>query len=426
MAQSIDSQKEPLDKIVLNYFDVRENSNKVWIGEIYADALFVAQWGRVRSDTKLQTKSKQFSSVDAARYELENKKREKLRKGYRETQVLSKNEVAATAVNLREIATQQIQETDDPTTKTLIEYLAKINIHTIVSNTLIRYDATSQSFTTPLGQLTPGAIAKARHLLSQILQFDPQSYQRTQLIEDYFRLVPQDFGMKIPDASFLLKSSGQIQAQENLLDALEAALQVKIQEGERIFECRLTKVGADSEQGRQKFRQIRALYERTRNTNHSSARYSPVRLYEVNIPSMRSAFEKTASRLGNVKQHWHGTSAANLLSILKGGLVIPFIAAHGRMFGNGIYGSEQSTKALNYSIGYWGTRKLDRVFALLCDFAMGKEYLPNSYNRSFPVSGFDSTYVKTGTAGVMNQESIVYSTNQVNINYLVEFAALNN
>jgi poly [ADP-ribose] polymerase 2/3/4 len=416
---------DALEKIVLNYFDAKENSNKVWIGQILSDGTLVSQWGRVRDKTNLQSNSKQFSSVAAARNELESKKREKLRKGYRETQVLSNNEVAATAIDLSAIATQQIQGTDDPTTKTLIEYLAKVNIHAIVSNTLIRYDATSQSFTTPLGQLIPSAIATARHLLSQILQFEPQSYQRTQLIDEYFRLVPQDFGMKIPDPSFLLKSSGQIQAQENLLDALEAALKVQIQEGERIFECRLTKVGADSEQGRQKFRQIRALYERTRNTNHPSARYSPVRLYEVDIPSMRSAFEKTASLIGNVKQHWHGTSAANLLSILKGGLVIPKTAAHGRMFGNGIYGSEQSTKALNYSIGYWGSEKLDRVFTLLCDFAMGKEYLASSYNRSFPVAGYDSTYVKAGTAGVINQESIVYDINQVNLRYLVEFAPEN-
>jgi hypothetical protein len=106
-----------------------------------------------------------------------------------------------------------------------------------------------------LGQLTPNAIATARHLLSQILQFDLQSYQRTQLIDEYFRLVPQDFGMKIPDASFLLKSSGQIQAQENLLDALEAALQVEIkQDSDRYFECRLTKIGADSPEGRRTFR----------------------------------------------------------------------------------------------------------------------------------------------------------------------------
>jgi poly [ADP-ribose] polymerase len=422
MTQSIDSNKKPLDKVVLNYFDVRENSNKVWIGEIYSDGEFITRWGRVRSGANLQSKRKQFSSVDIARCELQKKKLEKLRKGYRETQVLQNNEVISTAVNLSEIATKQIQGTDDPTTKTLIEYLAKVNIHTIVSNTLIRYDATSKSLSTPLGRLTQNAIALARHLLSQILQFDPQSFKRTQLIDEYFRLVPQDFGMKIPDPSFLLKSPTQIQAQENLLDALEAALQVEIQQGDRIFECRVAKVGADSAEGRQTFRQIRALYERTRNANHPSARYSPVRLYEVDIPSMRKAFEKTVDLIGNVKQHWHGTSAANLLSILKGGLVIPKTAAHGRMFGNGIYGSEQSTKALNYSIGYWGSGKLDRVFALLCDFALGREYLPNSYNRSFPVGGYDSTYVKARTAGVINQESIVYSTNQVNINYLVEFA----
>jgi hypothetical protein len=45
MTKLIDSNKKPLDKVVLNYFDVRENSNKVWIGEIYADGLLVAQWG---------------------------------------------------------------------------------------------------------------------------------------------------------------------------------------------------------------------------------------------------------------------------------------------------------------------------------------------------------------------------------------------
>ena len=117
MSTSTDSSKKPLDKIVLNYFDVRENSNKVWIGEIYADALFVAQWGRVRSDAKLQTKSKQFSSVDAARYELQKKKLEKLHKGYRETQVLQNKEVISTAVNLSAIATQQRK----PSSSTLLK-----------------------------------------------------------------------------------------------------------------------------------------------------------------------------------------------------------------------------------------------------------------------------------------------------------------
>ena len=36
--------------------------------------------------------------------------------------------------------------------------------------------------------------------------------------------------------------------------------------------------------------------------------------------------------------------------------VPPANASHctGRMFGNGVYFSDQSTKALNYAYGYWG------------------------------------------------------------------------
>jgi poly [ADP-ribose] polymerase len=93
------------------------------------------------------------------------------------------------------------------------------------------------------------------------------------------------------------------------------------------------------------------------------------------------------------------------------------------MFGNGIYGSEQSTKALNYATNYWNQAgdNGERVFMLLCDFAMGKEYHVKGSRPTFPVPGYDSTYVAPGAANTINQESIVYSTDQVNIKYLCEF-----
>ena len=120
------------------------------------------------------------------------------------------------------------------------------------------------------------------------------------------------------------------------------------------------------------------------------------------------------------------TKASNLLSILQQGLIIPPADASqctGRMFGNGIYGSQQSTKALNYATNYWNPSGEDeRVFMLLCDFAMGKEYHPQGSNRRFPVSGYDSTYVAGGAANIINQESIVYSHSQVDIKYLCEFS----
>ncbi|NET89908.1 MAG: hypothetical protein F6K45_17740 [Kamptonema sp. SIO1D9] len=128
----------------------------------------------------------------------------------------------------------------------------------------------------------------------------------------------------------------------------------------------------------------------------------------------------------NVKLHWHGTKASNILSILEQGLIIPPVNAiqcTGRMFGKGIYGSEQSTKALNYATNYWNQSggNNQRVYMLLCEFALGKAYSPTNLNVSFPVSGYDSTYVQPGTANIINQESIVYSPEQVNIKYLCEF-----
>ncbi|MGG2383099.1 hypothetical protein, partial [Salmonella enterica] len=59
-------------------------------------------------------------------------------------------------------------------------------------------------------------------------------------------------------------------------------------------------------------------------------------------------------KVGNIKELWHGTRVGNVLSIMKGGFVIPpSNASHvtGRMFGNGVYFSDQSTKSLNYAYG---------------------------------------------------------------------------
>ena len=53
--------------------------------------------------------------------------------------------------------------------------------------------------------------------------------------------------------------------------------------------------------------------------------------------------------IGNVMELWHGTRVENVLSILKGGLIIPKSSAGhvtGRMFGDGVYFSDQSTNPL--------------------------------------------------------------------------------
>lgn len=68
-------------------------------------------------------------------------------------------------------------------------------------------------------------------------------------------------------------------------------------------------------------------------------------------------WEGLASKVGNVRELCHGTRVHNVLSILHRGLVVPAsdgsdsIQVTGRMFGDGVCLSDQSTKSLNYSAG---------------------------------------------------------------------------
>lgn len=415
-----------LDTCTLIYVEVGENSNKVWQGSVQSDGTFIAEWGRVGN--ALQSKHHCLGSVTLARDKFERTKRQKLRKGYTKAQLVTldtpqTNVIAAE--ELEAIASKQIRHGRDPRAKELIRYLVKSNIHQITSQTNISYNAATGGFTTPLGIVTPQAIAQARQYLLQIAATrNSNKYRLRQLLSKYLRLIPQALGSKIDESQFC--SSQEIQRQYEILNALDAAVTVD-EESRPIFECAIARVPGSTIEGKQTFRHINQLYKSTINQNHVAAKYKLRRVYKLDIPSMQEAFAAKTKAIGNVKQHWHGTKASNLISILKQGLIIPAADATqctGRMFGNGIYGSEQSTKALNYATNYWNPSGEDeeRVFMLLCDFAMGKEYHPQGSNRSFPALGSDSTYVAPGTASTINQESIVYSIDQVNIKYLCEFS----
>lgn len=415
-----------LECCTLIYVEVDENSNKVWKGSVYDDGSFVAEWGRVGS--KLQAQHYPCGSVDLAAKRLERMKRQKLNKGYTEARVVANDasqDTTITQQDLEAIAASQIRYGEDARAKQLIKYLTEVNIHAIVSQTNISYNAATGSFRTPLGLVTRDAIAQARHCLEQIAS-PPRKSDRAlrKLVSQYLRLIPQKVSTKL-DAS-IFRDRQELQRQNELLDALDAAL-MQTQPDSKIFDCSLRRVPGSTDEGRKTFRWLRQLYESSINPHHCSAQYQLRRVYEIEIPTMQRAFALKSAQIGNIKLHWHGTKASNLLSILKQGLIIPpsnAIQCTGRMFGNGIYGSEQSTKALNYATNYWNASgdANQRVFMLLCEFAMGREYYPKPSARTFPMTGYDSTYVQPGTANVINQESIVYHTDQVNIKYLCEFS----
>lgn len=425
----------------MNYFDPGENSNKVWIGMAYSDGRFETRFGRVRDEANLVSKEKKFASQGAAEQELERKRREKLRKGYKDTVVLDNN--VQTAIHkgkrdqLSQIAASEIDgAAGDKVTNELIKYLAEVNIHHITHSTNIKYNAQTGAFSTPLGVLTPDAISIARDILTEIKRLDSlkrkQRKRRAEHVRDYFQLVPKDFGTKIPPADELIATEAQFQAEVSILDALESAISTDdpAAKKQKLFECRLVTIPHFTDEGRETFRKTRDLYFKTRNTRHHPgvAALQMTRLYEVEIVEMKRRFDTTAQKLGNVRNDlWHGTRASNLLSILKHGLVIPPAnAAHctGRMFGNGIYTSVQSTKALNYATDFWNrTGSSKRTFMFLCDVALGKVHKPRTFGVGYPVRGSNTTWVEPGQGGILNHECIVYDTSQINLHYLVEFGA---
>ncbi len=433
--------KNIVKQYTLNYFDPAVNSNKVWIGIAYDDGTFETRFGRVREGSNLATNEKKLWSKDAAVSELEKKRNEKIRKGYRDTSVLSdsSNEIVISKnqpAQLGQIAVEQITGANaDPTTAELIKYLAEVNIHQITHSTSIRYNAKTATFSTPLGVLTPDAILEARRLLTKIKSANDGGFSsnaRHSLICDYFRLVPADFGVRIPSSNSLLDTFDKITKQNSILDALDAALSSSAPTAstDKIFACKLTKLPHWTDEGKAKFREIKSLYEKTSNTKHQTHGLKLTRIYEVEIEDMKKSFDETAQKIGNIRTDlWHGTKASNLLSILKNGLIIPpSSASHctGRMFGNGIYTSNQSTKALNYATNYWNSSgaSKQKTFMFLTEVALGKMNKPKNRNGSFPKAGTDSTWIEAGTCGVLNHEAIVYQASQINLKYLCEFSQI--
>jgi predicted DNA-binding WGR domain protein len=122
----------------MNFFDTKENSNKVWIGMAYANGRFETRFGRVRHGANLQTSPpKDFGSESSAVYYLEQKRREKLRKGYRDTSVLD-NESGEIALGsnqsseLSRIAVEQIGGASDSLTRDLIKGNYILNAHSFL------------------------------------------------------------------------------------------------------------------------------------------------------------------------------------------------------------------------------------------------------------------------------------------------------
>lgn len=334
---------------------------------------------------------------------------------------------------IKAIAKAQIQYTS-PITAKLIDYLADVNRHQIsdVTGGNVTWNADTGLFQTPLGIVLPSAISDARQHLIKIGDFVAENKFGKPFrneVEAYLTLIPHNLGMRWSPESFI-SSLSDVQKENGILDALDAsylsAVNVPTADGSdtkketpKVFETKLL----DVEDGKVIDR-INKKYKDSINKSHYAvSSFKLKKVWEVEVTAVSRAFEVMSKKLGNVMELWHGTQPSNLLSILKAGLVIPPASSPhctGRLYGDGLYFSDQSTKSLNYATNFWGKGDMGRYFMFLSNVALGKSYTPRG-GISRPPAGYDSVFAKAGQSGVVNNEFIVYSTAQSNLVYLCEF-----
>jgi poly [ADP-ribose] polymerase 2/3/4 len=419
--------------------DVAKNNNKFWYIELYDNCEVITRNGRVGDSAQVHPKS--FSSMSAAETFFDGKIREKTgdRKGYTELKVVigANTEVKQVASgSLADIALKQISSNNTNTQK-LIRYLSQKNVHNIVSATTIEYDESKGTFSTPCGIITQEGIDTARDLLDDISPYITQNKWHdsdfVKKIQQYIQLIPRKTARKLV-VEELIPTLEAINKENQILDALSASLQqvisTPITDATEKDQPKVFSVSVDVIDDKKILDHIKKFFNQTRNQMHTSANLNIKTVYAVKIDHMALAYETKGKKLGNVMELWHGTRVENVLSILKGGLVIPSSGAKhvtGRMFGDGLYFSDQSTKSLNYAQGYWGHGSHDNnCFMFLADVAMGKAYTPSSSDSSLhnriAKMGYDSCYAKANQSGVRNNEMIVYNLHQANLTYLIEFS----
>ncbi|WOF81822.1 WGR domain-containing protein (plasmid) [Pseudomonas sp. FeN3W] len=414
--------------------NVDDNNNKFWKVEQFDNHTVQVTNGRVGSNGQLQPLKSFASEIQASRF-LQSKMNSKLRDGYQLFKGIQTDagKSSMSRMALEMAASEQIRTKDLDVVSDLVKRLVKANVHSILSSTDLKYDEDTGLFQTPLGIVTLESLSEARQLLTElgksIEKGDFDSAPVKTNLASYLMLIPQKVGRKLAVRD-VLPDMEAIQKQNSLLDDLEASVgqveelqknkvEEKAVEVPQIFNCEINVL-----RDKKVLKWIDEFFASTASTRHASFGYKIKCVYEVTIDEMQKAYDSEGKKLGNVMRLWHGTRPGNILSILKSGLIIPRSnAPHvcGRMFGDGLYCSDQSTKSLNYATGWWAGAKENQCFMFLADVAMGKVHVPRGPSQNLPAPGTDSTFAKANISSVMNNEMIVYKTNQATVRYLVEF-----
>lgn len=428
--------------VTLILVDSKANSNKFYTLELDGAGRLAKTYGRVGSAGVTNYENTGISGYEKIL-------REKKRKGY--TEVAVAQDIAPKTSPLANSALTAVAKTaltsgkarTNTAVEDLIERIVRVNAHDVfeLSGGMIKVD-TSGRVKTPLGLVTAHSIRQATNLLDRMEALPAAAI--APLLEDYLKLVPQKVSSRAGWAVTFFNSQNTFQRQRDFLSQLsdsvsffETQAAAAVTSDVAVDAQFKYKIRAISSAG-DVFKRIQKFYDDGRNSHHAASSLRLKNVFELVDPAGAKVYAKVAEEIRNEQQLWHGTKAANLLSILRKGLYVPPVSGTtiqtvGRMFGDGVYLSNQSTKSLGYSTGLWHGGRENNSFMLLADVAMGSEYRPTTqgFDRRTPVEArtslnkfgkpWNSINVRPGTAGVRNHEAIVWNTDQIRLRYLCEF-----
>lgn len=414
--------------------DVDCNNNKFWSCKVYDDGTFIREWGRVGGSKREQTNK--YSDESVAMREALKIKRSKERDGYKEIELLSDNDgfnkKRLDNKSVMDIAIKELAKGKGVAVKSLIARIANENIHNIIKNTNLSYNEDTGLFSSALGVVSMDSILKAEFELNIIESCVKKKDFGTQKVKvavsNYLTFIPQSVGSKL-DIKFLFGSNDKILKQRTILSDLKDSVNFVENKKDSKINNKNEKIKhfnthIELVKDKKIISYVKEKYERGKMNNHASSKLKVKRVFDVKLEGMLKNYETQKSKMKNERKLWHGSRTGNILSILKDGMHIPKrTAGHvtGRMFGDGLYFSDQSTKALNYSYGFWSGKRDANCYAFICNVLLGESYTPKNYDINMHKKGYDSVFAKGGYSGVMNNEFIVYKTEQVSPRWLVEF-----
>lgn len=429
-----------VDEAMLIMVSANNNNNKFYHVTLSDTGTVTKRYGRVGVEGVSRTES-------TGRHGFDKVIREKTNKGYKQTQIVSESSAAVKNDNLSDIAKKALVGSGGSNSilEELVDTLVRLNNHDILetSGGLIKVNSEGL-MTTPLGLINQNSINAAQAILRS-LETTPVSGARfVPQLEEYLSLIPQKVGSKRGWYETFFNEENTFASQHEFLKQLSESLALREERKKAAAEAEASAGATDDElakkyenlfkfkisvlEDKKEFTRINKLFEGSKTRHHTTSHLKLKRVFVLIDDAGRAVYEKKLKEIGNGMELWHGTGVSNVLSILRKGLYCPPVSGtgihiSGRMYGHGVYFSDISSKSAQY-LSYSGSGA-DSSYMFLSDVALGNTYHPDRYfqhgsNAIQKAGKHDSIFAQGGISRVLNNEMIVWNTDQINMRYLCE------